>query len=115
MLVIGLPHGRAFLIEVMGRNCGYLALMGGILGGAELTLIPERNIELEEIRHGSKVRTCVARITQLLLLLKARRTIQDVADFLKSHNVGFEVRSDRHGQNVIVYWQHNQHRAMECL
>src|SRR5258707_8920070 len=41
-------HERAFLIEVMGRNCGYLALMGSILGGAEITLIPERDIELDE-------------------------------------------------------------------
>src|SRR5438105_953479 len=42
-------HGRAFLLEVMGRNCGYLALMSSILGGAELTVIPERDIPLEEI------------------------------------------------------------------
>jgi 6-phosphofructokinase 1 len=34
-------HKRAFLIEVMGRNCGYLALMSGIAGGAEAILIPE--------------------------------------------------------------------------
>ena len=34
-------HQRAFLIEVMGRDCGYLALMSGIAGGAELILIPE--------------------------------------------------------------------------
>jgi len=35
-------HQRAFLIEVMGRDCGYLALRSGLAGGAELTLIPER-------------------------------------------------------------------------
>lgn len=34
-------HQRAFLIEVMGRDCGYLALMSGIAGGAEMILIPE--------------------------------------------------------------------------
>jgi 6-phosphofructokinase 1 len=34
-------HQRAFLIEVMGRDCGYLALMAGIAGGAEMILIPE--------------------------------------------------------------------------
>jgi 6-phosphofructokinase 1 len=34
-------HHRAFLIEVMGRNCGYLALMSGIAGGAEVVVIPE--------------------------------------------------------------------------
>ncbi|MEA3309969.1 MAG: 6-phosphofructokinase [Chloroflexota bacterium] len=34
-------HQRAFLIEVMGRNCGYLALQSGLAGGAELILVPE--------------------------------------------------------------------------
>ncbi len=34
-------HRRAFLVEVMGRNCGYLALMAGIAGGAEAIVIPE--------------------------------------------------------------------------
>jgi 6-phosphofructokinase 1 len=34
-------HQRAFLIETMGRNCGYLALMAGIAGGAEAIVIPE--------------------------------------------------------------------------
>lgn len=39
-------HNRCFLIEVMGRNCGYLALMGGILGGAEIVVTPEKNIPI---------------------------------------------------------------------
>ncbi len=34
-------HQRAFLVEVMGRNCGYLALMAGIAGGAEAIVLPE--------------------------------------------------------------------------
>jgi len=32
---------RAFLVEVMGRDCGYLALMAGLAGGAETIVIPE--------------------------------------------------------------------------
>ena len=32
---------RAFMVEVMGRNCGYLALMAGLAGGAESIIIPE--------------------------------------------------------------------------
>lgn len=35
-------HQRAFLVEVMGRDCGYLALQSGLAGGAELILVPER-------------------------------------------------------------------------
>jgi 6-phosphofructokinase 1 len=34
-------HQRAFLVEVMGRACGSLALMAGVAGGAELILVPE--------------------------------------------------------------------------
>jgi 6-phosphofructokinase 1 len=34
-------HRRAFLVEVMGRDCGYLALMAGIAGGAEAVVLPE--------------------------------------------------------------------------
>jgi 6-phosphofructokinase 1 len=42
-------HERAFLIEAMGRNCGYLAMMAGILGGAEVVHVPERPMTIEEI------------------------------------------------------------------
>ena len=34
-------HKRSFVVEVMGRNCGYLALMGAMAGGADYVLIPE--------------------------------------------------------------------------
>ncbi|NDJ54440.1 MAG: ATP-dependent 6-phosphofructokinase, partial [Chloroflexi bacterium] len=42
-------HSRAFLVEVMGRDCGYLALMAGIAGGAEAVLIPEVATEAETV------------------------------------------------------------------
>jgi 6-phosphofructokinase 1 len=34
-------HQRTFVVKVMGRNCGYLALMGALSGGADWVLIPE--------------------------------------------------------------------------
>jgi len=34
-------HQRTFIVEVMGRNCGYLALMSSIATGAMITFIPE--------------------------------------------------------------------------
>jgi len=42
-------HRRAFLVEVMGRKCGYVALMAGIAGGAEVVVIPEREITPSEV------------------------------------------------------------------
>ena len=35
-------HSRAFVVEVMGRNCGWLALMAGIASGADYIFVPER-------------------------------------------------------------------------
>ena len=42
-------HNRAFLIETMGRDSGYLALTSGITGGAEMVLIPEEETTVEEV------------------------------------------------------------------
>jgi 6-phosphofructokinase 1 len=42
-------HQRAFLIEVMGRKCGYLALMAAIAGGAEYVVLPEVETDPEKI------------------------------------------------------------------
>jgi 6-phosphofructokinase 1 len=42
-------HQRAFVIEVMGRACGYLALMAGIAGGAEVIVIPEVETDPEAV------------------------------------------------------------------
>ncbi|GAG25340.1 unnamed protein product, partial [marine sediment metagenome] len=44
-------HNRAFLIETMGRDSGYLALVSGIVGGAEMVLIPEVETTFEDINR----------------------------------------------------------------
>jgi 6-phosphofructokinase 1 len=35
-------HQRSFVVEVMGRNCGYLAMMGALAAGADWVFIPEK-------------------------------------------------------------------------
>jgi 6-phosphofructokinase 1 len=42
-------HDRLFIIEVMGRDAGYIALHSGIATGAESILIPERKTDMEEL------------------------------------------------------------------
>ncbi|MES1198170.1 MAG: 6-phosphofructokinase, partial [Chitinophagaceae bacterium] len=42
-------HDRIFIIEVMGRDAGYIALHSGIATGAENILIPERKSNIEDI------------------------------------------------------------------
>jgi len=44
-----ISHQRAFVVEVMGRESGYIALMGGLAGGAEIILLPELPVSLEDI------------------------------------------------------------------
>ena len=45
----GSSHHRAFLVETMGRNCGYLAMMAGLAGGAEVISTPEYEVSASEI------------------------------------------------------------------
>ncbi|MEW6131223.1 MAG: 6-phosphofructokinase [Acidobacteriota bacterium] len=42
-------HQRAFLVETMGRKSGYLALMAGLAGGAEAIVIPEVEVDPEDL------------------------------------------------------------------
>ena len=55
-------HQRTFVVKVMGRNCGYLALMGALATGADWVLIPEsppdvdnwQDVMAERLRAGRK-------------------------------------------------------------
>jgi 6-phosphofructokinase 1 len=44
-----IAHERAFVVEVMGRESGYIALMAGLAGGAEIILLPEIPVALDAI------------------------------------------------------------------
>ena len=44
-------HRRAFILEVMGRNSGYLAMMSALSGGAEVAVIPEIPTDLNEVKQ----------------------------------------------------------------
>jgi 6-phosphofructokinase len=53
-------HDRVMLLEVMGRNAGWIAVYAGMAGGADAILIPERPFDLDECcqhlrrRHASR-------------------------------------------------------------
>src|SRR5215211_4480169 len=42
-------HRRAHVVEVMGRDCGYLALMSALAGGAEVAVVPEVELKPEDL------------------------------------------------------------------
>jgi len=52
-------HDRLFLVEVMGRACGAIALQVGVAGGAEAILVPETETDIDDLcrrlDHGRKV------------------------------------------------------------
>ncbi len=86
-------HERCFLIEVMGRNCGYLATVGGILGGAEFIMIPEHPFTLEQVAKELEDAYKTGKNHAIGVIAEgASPKIHEVAAYLEGHEVGFEVR-----------------------
>lgn len=44
-----ISHERTFIVEVMGRNRGFLALTAGITAGAEIVIVPEMRLKMENL------------------------------------------------------------------
>jgi len=86
-------HNRAFLLEVMGRNCGYLALMGGILGGAEVVVTPEKALTMQEVAASMQDAYTRGKSHAIAVIAEgAPYKITELADYLNSHDTGFEIR-----------------------
>src|SRR3954470_5286188 len=49
-------HNRVLVLEVLGRHAGWIALHSGLAGGADVILIPERPVELEQVCDAIRVR-----------------------------------------------------------
>jgi 6-phosphofructokinase 1 len=77
-------HQRTFVVEVMGRNCGYLALMGGLATGADWILIPENPPDVDNWED------TMCRILKAGRLAGRRDTIVIVAEGAR----------DRHGNPI---------------
>lgn len=86
-------HNRCFLIEVMGRNCGYLALMGGILGGAEIVITPEKYIPMEDVAKELEDAYIKGKAHAIAVIAEgAQYKVTELQDFLNEQEVGFEIR-----------------------
>jgi len=88
-------HQRAFLIEVMGRDCGYLALMGGVAGGAEMVLIPEVETTLEEVAQGLLDAYIRGKAHCIIVVAEGYKLgCHAIVDYLRERReeLGFEVR-----------------------
>ncbi len=86
-------HQRVFLVETMGRSCGYLALHAGIICGAEEILIPEREVNLEDVV--AEIEDAYARGKSHALIIAAEGAsvkVWDLAKYLDERDIGFETR-----------------------
>jgi len=88
-------HRRGFLVEVMGRDCGYLALMVGIAGGAEAIVIPELESEPEAL--AVDIREAYQRGKSHFIVVVAegaKHNADALAQYFKAHEarLGFDLR-----------------------
>lgn len=91
---------RAFLVEVMGRHCGYLALAAGIAGGAEAILVPEQPFEPEQLAQ--ELRAAYLRGKSHAIAVVAEGAAYDaeaLATYFRTHQqrLGFDLRITRLG------------------
>ena len=84
-------HERAFIIEVMGRNCGYLALAAGIACGAEAILIPEIPYNLEKIGDLLYSRYKQGKTNSIILVAEGAASAYSIQRKLKNI-AGYETR-----------------------
>jgi len=89
-------HQRAFLIEVMGRDCGYLALMAGIAGGAEVVVIPEIDTLPEQVAQELSAAYERGKVHALVIVAEgARYGAEALAAYFAQHKerIGFDLRT----------------------
>lgn len=86
-------HSRAFLIETMGRDCGYLAVMAGIVCGAEMVLIPEVAVTVEEVARAIEDAYRRGKTHAIIIVAEgANVTTAELAAALEAEDVGFTTR-----------------------
>jgi len=93
-------HGRAFLVEVMGRNCGYLALASGIAGGAEAIVLPEVETDPESVAREIRASYDRGKSHAIIVVAEGARYNGDqIAHYFQEHSqrLGFELRLTKLG------------------
>ncbi|MFS0689117.1 6-phosphofructokinase [Sporosarcina sp. 179-K 8C2 HS] len=84
-------HERTFIIEVMGRDAGDLALWAGLAGGAETILIPEEGYDMDEIIRRLKSGTGRGKKHSIIVVAEGVMSGSALADLLKE-KAGIETR-----------------------
>ena len=86
-------HGRAFLIETMGRGSGYLTVMAGIVCGAEMVLVPEVTVTLQEIADTIEDAYRRGKTHAIIIIAEgANFRTTDLAKAIDEMDIGFKTR-----------------------
>lgn len=85
-------HERTFIIEVMGRNCGNLALEVGIVCGAEIVIIPELEFEIDKIVEEIKEEEKKGKKSCIIVLAEGAGKAEDLAKILNEKLHDREIR-----------------------
>ncbi len=88
-------HNRLFLVEVMGRDAGDIALSAGIGAGAEIILIPEQNLGKERLIESLRRSKKSGKTSSIIVVSegdKVGKNIYQVADYIENTLQGYEVR-----------------------
>ncbi len=84
-------HERAFIVEVMGRECGYIAMMAGIITGAEAVVIPEIPIDYDKLAERLLEERKRGKINTIIVVAEGAASAYTVARHLE-HRIGYETR-----------------------
>jgi 6-phosphofructokinase 1 len=86
-------HGRAFLIETMGRGSGYLAVMAGIVCGAEMVLVPEVTVTLQDVADTIEDAYRRGKTHAIIIIAEgANFRTTDLAKAIDEMDIGFRTR-----------------------
>lgn len=87
-------HERVNIVEVMGRNCGDLALYAGIAGGAETIIVPEVDVKLDEIALRLKTTQKRGKRHSIIVMAEGVEKVGSASDLKKvlTEQAGADVR-----------------------
>jgi 6-phosphofructokinase 1 len=86
-------HNRAFLVETMGRRCGYLAVMAGVICGAEMVLIPEVDVPAKDVVKAIGDAYLRGKSHAIIIVAEGFKiNINDLATMIEKGDVGFTTR-----------------------
>ncbi len=87
----------------MGRNCGYIALMSGIAGGAEVIALPEHELKPADVAERLRAARRRGKTHALAVIAEgAKRGVHDLMEYYRAHraSIGFDLRVTRLGHVV---------------